>query len=86
MSASTAQGIQTLLEAEKEASKVVAKARQCAHHMLLPLNSLPTIDRVQRLKEAKSDAQKEIDALKAQKETEFVAFQGKVGQRLASLC
>jgi AhpD family alkylhydroperoxidase len=29
MSAQNAQGIQALLEAEKEASKIVAKARQC---------------------------------------------------------
>ncbi|KAI3659363.1 hypothetical protein MP638_001285 [Amoeboaphelidium occidentale] len=49
-------GIQTLLEAEKEAAKVVAKARQY---------------RVQRLKDAKTEAVKEINTLKAQKEKEY---------------
>jgi V-type H+-transporting ATPase subunit G len=52
--AANAQGIQTLLEAEKEAAKVVAKARQCT-----PRQHVTRIDRVQRLKEAKSEAQKE---------------------------
>ncbi|KAI3647159.1 hypothetical protein MP228_007380 [Amoeboaphelidium protococcarum] len=53
------QGIQTLLEAEREASKVVTKARQY---------------RVQKLKDAKSDAVKEVEALKAQKEKEYQDF------------
>lgn len=32
---------------------------------------MAAVDRVQRLRDAKAEAQKEIDALKAQKEKEF---------------
>jgi len=60
MAAQNSQGIQTLLEAEKEASKIVQKARQY---------------RVDRLKAARSEAEKEIQALKAQKVAEFAAFE-----------
>ncbi|KAK9722473.1 hypothetical protein K7432_002662 [Basidiobolus ranarum] len=56
MSASNSQGIQTLLEAEKEASRIVQQAKQY---------------RVQRLKEARSEAAKEIEVLKAEKAQEF---------------
>ncbi|TPX39032.1 hypothetical protein SeMB42_g06508 [Synchytrium endobioticum] len=58
------QGIQTLLEAEKEASKIVAKARQY---------------RTQRLKDARTEAVKEIEALKADKNAEFVIFEKQYG-------
>ncbi|KAJ3083192.1 H(+)-transporting V1 sector ATPase subunit G, partial [Quaeritorhiza haematococci] len=58
--AASSQGIQTLLEAEKEASKIVQKARQY---------------RVQRLKDARTEAAKEIEELKAQKMKEFQAFE-----------
>ncbi|WVQ90098.1 V-type ATPase, G subunit [Cryptococcus gattii] len=57
--AANSQGIQTLLEAEKEAAKVVQKARQY---------------RVQKLKDARSEAAKEIEAYKAKKEEEFKRF------------
>lgn len=53
-----AQSIQTLLDAEKDAAKIVTKARQY---------------RVQRLKDARSEAAKDIDTLKAQRHAEFVA-------------
>jgi V-type H+-transporting ATPase subunit G len=66
----TAEGIQTLLLAEKEASKIVTKARQCTSIPLIPT------DRVQRLKDARSEAAKDIEQLKAQKNTEFAAFEG----------
>ncbi|KAJ9052330.1 hypothetical protein DSO57_1028237 [Entomophthora muscae] len=56
------QGIKTLLEAEKEASKIVEKARQY---------------RVQRLKDARSEAAKEIESLKQKKQTEFQSFEKK---------
>ena len=56
MAAQNSQGIQILLEAEKEASKIVQKGRQY---------------RIQKLKDAKTEAQKEIYALKAQKQSEF---------------
>ncbi|KAJ3218842.1 H(+)-transporting V1 sector ATPase subunit G [Dinochytrium kinnereticum] len=58
--AQSSQGIQTLLEAEKEASKIVTKARQY---------------RVQRLKDARSEALKEIETLKAEKNKEFLNFE-----------
>lgn len=60
---SNTQGIATLLDAEKESSKIVAKARQY---------------RVQRLKEARSEALKEIEAFKVAKEKEFQKIQSDV--------
>ncbi|KAF8920590.1 H+-ATPase G subunit-domain-containing protein [Mucidula mucida] len=60
MAAQQSQGIQTLLEAEKEAAKIVQQARQY---------------RVQKLKDARSEASKEIDAYKKTKEDEFKAFE-----------
>ncbi|KAJ3343158.1 H(+)-transporting V1 sector ATPase subunit G [Gonapodya sp. JEL0774] len=53
-------GIQTLLEAEKEAAKIVAKARQY---------------RIQRLKDARTEATKEIESLKSLKASDFAAFE-----------
>ncbi|TFK26174.1 V-type ATPase [Coprinopsis marcescibilis] len=60
MAAQQSQGIQTLLEAEKEASKIVQQARQY---------------RVQKLKDARTDASREIDEYKKTKEREFKAFE-----------
>jgi len=56
MAHQNSQGIQTLLDAEKEAAKIVQKARQY---------------RVQRLKDARTEAAKEIEELKAQKKCRF---------------
>ncbi|EAU90247.1 hypothetical protein CC1G_11571 [Coprinopsis cinerea okayama7 len=60
MSAQQSQGIQTLLEAEKEAAKIVQQARQY---------------RVQRLKDARAEASREIEEYKKAKEAEFRAFE-----------
>ncbi|KAF8159677.1 H+-ATPase G subunit-domain-containing protein [Crassisporium funariophilum] len=60
MAAQQSQGIQTLLEAEKEASKIVQQARQY---------------RVQKLKDARAEATKEIEEYKKSKEQEFKAFE-----------
>ncbi|RXW23993.1 hypothetical protein EST38_g1876 [Candolleomyces aberdarensis] len=59
-SAQQSQSIQTLLEAEKEASKIVQQARQY---------------RVQKLKDARAESSKEIEAYKKAKEDEFRAFE-----------
>ncbi|CAM0135317.1 hypothetical protein VKS41_000098 [Umbelopsis sp. WA50703] len=59
MSASSSQGINTLLEAEREAAKIVEKAKQY---------------RVQRLKDARTEANKEIEEIKAQKNAEYQKF------------
>ncbi|KAI9469903.1 MAG: G subunit of V-type ATPase [Benjaminiella poitrasii] len=56
---SNSQGINTLLDAEREAAKIVQKAKQY---------------RVQRLKDARSEAAKEIEELKAQKNIEYQNF------------
>ncbi|RKO96349.1 hypothetical protein CXG81DRAFT_16853 [Caulochytrium protostelioides] len=56
--ASNNSGIQTLLEVEKEAAKIVAKAR---------------LYRQERLKEARVEAAKEIDALKATLNTQLAS-------------
>ncbi|KAH9995476.1 H+-ATPase G subunit-domain-containing protein [Russula vinacea] len=58
--AQQSQGIQTLLEAEKDAAKVVQEARQY---------------RVKRLKDARTEAADEIEAYRKDKEQEFSAFQ-----------
>lgn len=60
MAGQQSQGIQTLLEAEKEASKIVQQARQY---------------RVQKLKDARTEASKEIEEYKQAKEREFKAFE-----------
>lgn len=46
------------------------------HHSLRVTTKF--IDRTQKLKDARSEAQKDIDAYRAQKEEEFKAFEGKV--------
>ncbi|KAI5992587.1 V-type ATPase [Pisolithus orientalis] len=60
MAAHPSQGIQTLLEAEKEAAKIVQQARQY---------------RVQRLKDGRSEATREIEVYRRAKEDEFKAFE-----------
>ncbi|KAI5829618.1 V-type ATPase [Schizophyllum commune Tattone D] len=60
VAAQQSQGIQTLLEAEKEAAKIVQQARQY---------------RTQRLKDARSEAAKEIEEYKKAKEAEFKSFE-----------
>ncbi|KAI9224279.1 H+-ATPase G subunit-domain-containing protein [Blastocladiella britannica] len=60
MSAQNSAGIQALLEAEKEAGKIVQRARQY---------------RVERLKEARKEADKEIQALKQQKVAEYAKYE-----------
>ncbi|KAK9474843.1 H+-ATPase G subunit-domain-containing protein [Dipodascopsis tothii] len=60
MSAQSSAGIQTLLEAEKEAQAIVNKAKTY---------------RVSKMQEARSQATKEIEAYKAAKEAEFKKFE-----------
>ncbi|OJJ83944.1 uncharacterized protein ASPGLDRAFT_363773 [Aspergillus glaucus CBS 516.65] len=61
MSAQNSAGIQTLLDAEREAQKIVQKAREY---------------RTKRIKDAKSEAHKEIEEYRQQKEEEFKKFEG----------
>ncbi|KAL3422562.1 vacuolar ATPase [Phlyctema vagabunda] len=60
MSAQNSAGIQTLLDAERDAQKIVQKAREY---------------RTKRVKEARDEAKKEVDAYKNQKEEEFKKFE-----------
>ncbi|KAK4048376.1 hypothetical protein OIO90_005846 [Microbotryomycetes sp. JL221] len=60
MAAQSSQGISALLEAEKEAGAIVQKAREY---------------RNQRIKDARGEASKEIDAYKQQKDQEFKQFE-----------
>ncbi|KAF8545423.1 vacuolar ATPase [Trichophaea hybrida] len=60
MAAQNSAGIQTLLDAEREAQRIVQKARTY---------------RTQKVKEARSEAQKEIEEYKKQKEAEFKRFE-----------
>ncbi|KAJ5782121.1 hypothetical protein N7457_003895 [Penicillium paradoxum] len=57
MSAQNSAGIQTLLDAEREAQKIVQK------------------DRTKRIRDAKAEAQKEIEEYKKQKEDEYKKFE-----------
>ncbi|KAL6854956.1 H(+)-transporting V1 sector ATPase subunit G [Amphichorda felina] len=60
MSAQNSAGIQTLLDAEREASKIVQKAREF---------------RTKRVKEARDEAKKEIADYRAKKEEEYKKFE-----------
>ncbi|OGM43242.1 vacuolar ATP synthase subunit G [Aspergillus bombycis] len=59
-SAQNSAGIQTLLDAEREAQKIVQQAREY---------------RTKRIRDAKSEAQKEIEEYRTQKEQEFKKFE-----------
>jgi len=78
MSAQNSAGIQTLLDAEREASKIVQKAREF---------------RTKRVKEARDEAKNEIANYKSQKEEEFKKFEAEVrlskvpiAERLLIIC
>ncbi|KAM0748320.1 V-type ATPase [Meredithblackwellia eburnea MCA 4105] len=60
MAAQNSQGIQHLLDAEKEASKIVSQARDY---------------RAGKIKDARTEASKEIEALKAQMDSKFKEFE-----------
>ncbi|KAL2753967.1 hypothetical protein ACRALDRAFT_1062945, partial [Sodiomyces alcalophilus JCM 7366] len=60
MSAQNSAGIQTLLDAEREASKIVQKAREF---------------RTKRVREARDEAKKEIEDYRKAKEEEFRKFE-----------
>jgi len=60
MSAQNSAGIQTLLDAEREAQKIVQRAREY---------------RTKRVKEARDEAKKEIDAYRKEKDDEFKKFE-----------
>ncbi|KAM5432845.1 H(+)-transporting V1 sector ATPase subunit G [Microsporum canis] len=60
MAAQNSAGIQTLLDAEREAQKIVQDAREY---------------RTKRIKDAKTEAQKEIEDYKKHKEEEFRKFE-----------
>ncbi|KAJ6015820.1 V-type proton ATPase subunit G [Penicillium herquei] len=60
MSAQNSAGIQTLLDAEREAQKIVQQAREY---------------RTKRIREAKAEAQKEIEEYRSSKEEEYKKFE-----------
>ncbi|KAK4168241.1 H+-ATPase G subunit-domain-containing protein [Cladorrhinum sp. PSN259] len=60
MSAQNSAGIQTLLDAEREASKIVQKAREY---------------RTKRVREARDEAKKDIEDYRAKKDAEFKKFE-----------
>ncbi|KAI4756095.1 hypothetical protein E4T52_11787 [Aureobasidium sp. EXF-3400] len=66
MSAQNSAGIQTLLDAEREAQKIVQQGK--SYHLACPLH------RTKRVKDARSEAQKEIDEYRNKKEEEFKQF------------
>lgn len=82
-----------MLEAEREAAKIVQKAKQCKHTMTLSKGGgggimdvqvnlqvyvCVYLDRIQRLKDARSEATKDIEELKAQKNQEYQNFVAEV--------
>ncbi|KAL1296588.1 hypothetical protein AAFC00_000084 [Neodothiora populina] len=66
MAAQNSAGIQTLLDAEREAQKIVQKASSFI---------LTVADRTKRVKDARSEAQKEIEEYRQKKEEEFKSFE-----------
>ncbi|KAI0108061.1 vacuolar ATPase [Daldinia grandis] len=60
MSAQNSAGIQTLLDAEREASKIIQKAREF---------------RTKRVREARDEAKKEVEAYRRAKDEEFKRFE-----------
>ncbi|KAF1831027.1 V-type ATPase [Decorospora gaudefroyi] len=60
MSAQNSAGIQTLLDAEREAQKIVQQAREY---------------RTKRVKDARNEAQKEIEDYRKEKEDEYQKFE-----------
>jgi len=62
MAAQNSAGIQTLLDAERDAQKIVQKAREY---------------RTKRVKDARTEAQKEIEEYKEKKEKEFKEYESK---------
>lgn len=87
LKAAQSTGIQTLLEAEKEAAKIVQKARTCKwkiERKKFNVDSMLMItlflDRTQKLKDARSEAAKEIEELKSKQEDEFNNFKKEVSQ------
>ncbi|OHE94231.1 V-type ATPase [Colletotrichum orchidophilum] len=69
MSAQNSAGIQTLLDAEREASKIVQKG-------MLKIGTV----RTKRVKEARDEAKKEIEAYRNSKEDEFKKFESEHSQ------
>ncbi|KAI9709764.1 MAG: hypothetical protein M1820_003167 [Bogoriella megaspora] len=67
MSAQNSAGIQTLLDAEREAQKIVQKGPSMLHYLY--------DDRTKRVKDARTEAQKEIEDYKKSKDEEFKAFE-----------
>ena len=88
----------TLLQAEREAQKIVQKARECTSETCQPplgggkreqshsrnrshkSTDTPPVetDRTKRVKDARSEAQKEIEDYRKQKEDEFQSFEKEV--------
>ncbi|TVY29741.1 V-type proton ATPase subunit G [Lachnellula hyalina] len=84
MSAQNSAGIQTLLDAEREAQKIVQRGwcsgarvsiEQVANVYHVQLENLMIADRTKRVKEARDEAKKEIDEYKKQKDVEFKKFE-----------
>ena len=87
-------GIQRLLAAEQEAQKIVAKARKGAHSFVM-LECCCLVDRAQfllmadkqeRLKQAKREAEKEIQSYKQQREDAYQKRIKDVGLLLCLCC
>ncbi|KAI4086241.1 MAG: hypothetical protein LQ344_007705 [Seirophora lacunosa] len=84
MSAQNSKGIQTLLDSEREAQKIVQKENVRSHSKLPPASNpflhtspenQPKPDRSKRVKDARSEAQREIEDYRKQKEEEFKKFE-----------
>ncbi|KAI9798631.1 MAG: hypothetical protein M1825_005055 [Sarcosagium campestre] len=67
MSAQNSAGIQTLLDAEREAQRIVKQE--------IPSSALTVKDRTKRVKDARSEAQKEIEDYRKEKDEEFKKFE-----------
>ncbi|GFF48418.1 conserved hypothetical protein [Aspergillus udagawae] len=70
-SAQNSAGIQTLLDAEREAQKIVQQGLYPVFFMTVKVLEY----RTKRIRDAKAEAQKEIDEYRQQKEEEFKKFE-----------
>lgn len=84
------------MDAEREAAKIVQKAKQCKKDIYIKgvggddskrgTHMFFVLDRVQRLKDARSEAAKEIEELKAQKNAEYQDFVAQVCLLFKCIC
>jgi V-type H+-transporting ATPase subunit G len=82
MSTQNSTGIQTLLDAERDASQIIQQARECKWHLSTGKSAPPSsswlLVRTKRVKEARDEARQEVTSYQRTKESSFKDFQAEV--------